>query len=47
MITLMYFSSGSFMQVIGDTLGYDKSTLSRVVEDVIDAGADPGGGRPL
>ena len=24
MITLRYFASGSFMQVIGDTLGYDK-----------------------
>jgi hypothetical protein len=47
MLTLMYLSSGSFMQVIGDTLGYDKSTLSRVVEDVIDAGADPGGAPPL
>ena len=36
-ITLRYFSSGSFMQVFGDNLGYDKSTLSRVVGDVIDA----------
>jgi DNA-binding MarR family transcriptional regulator len=33
MIILRYFASGSFMQVIGDTLGYDKSTVSRVVED--------------
>lgn len=37
MITLRYFVSGSFMQIIGDALGYDKITVSRVVEDVIDA----------
>ena len=37
MITLRYFSSGSFIQVIGDTFGYDKSTVSRLVEDVTDA----------
>ncbi|CAC5361720.1 HARBI1 [Mytilus coruscus] len=31
MVTLRFLASGSFLQVIGDTLGLDKSTVSRVV----------------
>ena len=35
LITLRYFASSSFLQVIGDTfLGFDKSTVSRVVRRV-------------
>ena len=36
-IALRFYASGSFLQVIGDTLGYDKSTVSRAVEDVTNA----------
>ncbi|CAC5407309.1 HARBI1 [Mytilus coruscus] len=36
-IALRYYASGSFLQVIGDTLGYDEGTVSRVVSDVTDA----------
>ncbi|CAC5394832.1 HARBI1 [Mytilus coruscus] len=35
-IALRFYASGSFLQVIGDTLGYDKGTVSRVVSDVTD-----------
>ena len=34
LITLRFFASGSFLQVIGDTVGVDKSTVSRAVMDV-------------
>lgn len=34
LIALRFFASGSFLQVIGDTFGVDKSTVSRVVIDV-------------
>ncbi len=34
LIALRFFASGSFLQVIGDSLGVDKSTVSRVVRDV-------------
>ncbi|XP_028395313.1 putative nuclease HARBI1 [Dendronephthya gigantea] len=34
LIALRFFASGSFLQVIGDTFGVDKSTVSRVVRDV-------------
>ena len=38
LITLRYLASGSFLQVIGDTfLGFDKSTVSRVVRRVTQA----------
>ena len=37
MIALRFYASGSFLQVIGDTLGYDKSTVSRVVDNVTNA----------
>jgi hypothetical protein len=30
-------ASGSFLQVIGDTLGYNKGTVSRVVDNVTNA----------
>ena len=33
-IALRFFASGSFLQVIGDTHGYDKATVSRVVRKV-------------
>ena len=34
LIELRFYASGSFLQVIGDTIGVDKSTVSRVVYDV-------------
>jgi hypothetical protein len=34
LIALRLFASGSFLQVIGNTFGVDKSTVSRVVRDV-------------
>ena len=34
LIALRFFASGSFLQVVGDTIGVDKSTVSRVVMDV-------------
>ena len=33
-IALRFYASGSFLQVIGDTLGYNKGTVSRVVDNV-------------
>lgn len=37
LIALRFYSSGSFLQVIGDTLGFEKSTVSKTVKDVTDA----------
>ncbi|XP_062596055.1 putative nuclease HARBI1 [Saccostrea cucullata] len=37
MITLRYLASGSFLQVVGDTLGFDKSTVSRTIKIVTEA----------
>ena len=34
LIALRFFASDSFLQVIGDSFGVDKSTVSRVVRDV-------------
>jgi hypothetical protein len=34
LIALRFFASGSFLQVIGDTNGYDKATVSRIVRKV-------------
>ena len=34
LIALRFYASGSFLQVIGDTIGVDKSTVSRVVYNV-------------
>ena len=34
LIALRFYASGSFLQVIGDTFGIDKSTVSRVINDV-------------
>ena len=34
LIALRFYASGSFLQVIGDTFGVDKSTVSRVITDV-------------
>ena len=34
LIALRFYASGSFLQVIGDTIGVDKSTVSRVVHNV-------------
>ncbi|VDI35353.1 Hypothetical predicted protein [Mytilus galloprovincialis] len=34
LVALRFFASGSFMQVIGDTVGIDKSTVSRCVNKV-------------
>ena len=36
-IALRFYAIGSFLQVIGDTLGYDKSTVSRAVDSVTEA----------
>ena len=37
MIALRFYGSGAQLQVVGDTLGFDKSTISRVVDSVTDA----------
>ena len=37
MIALRFYASGAQLQVVGDTLGFDKSTVSRVVDSVTDA----------
>ena len=34
LIALRFYASGSFLQVIGDTFGVDKSTVSMVITDV-------------
>lgn len=34
LMTLRFYASGSFLQVIGDTFGVDKATVSRAVSDV-------------
>ena len=34
LIALRFYASGSFLQVIGDTFGIDKSTVSRTITDV-------------
>lgn len=34
LITLRFYASGNFLQVIGDTVGVDKSTVSRAVHDI-------------
>ena len=34
LVALRFFASGSFLQVIGDTLGLSKSTVSRTVNNV-------------
>ena len=34
LVALRFFASGSFLQVIGDTLGLSKSTVSRIVNNV-------------
>lgn len=36
-IALRYYASGSFLQVVGDTLGFDKSTVSRTIDAVTNA----------
>ena len=36
-LALRFYASGSFLQVIGDTAGVDKSTVSRVVTNVSNA----------
>jgi hypothetical protein len=35
--TRLVIASGSHLQVIGDTMGHDKSTISRVIRQVADA----------
>ena len=37
LLTLRYFATGAMMQVVGDTFGVDKSTVSRVVDRVTTA----------
>ncbi|KAK6169661.1 hypothetical protein SNE40_020663 [Patella caerulea] len=36
-IALRFYASGSFLQVIGDTLGRDKGSVSRVIDRVTNA----------
>lgn len=40
LITLRYLATGAHMQAIGDTVGRDKSTVSRTVESVVEALCD-------
>ena len=37
LIALRFYATRSFLQVIGDTFGIDKSTVSRVINDVTQA----------
>ena len=37
MIALRFYGSGSHLQVVGDTMGFDKSTVSRVIDRVTDS----------
>lgn len=37
MIALRFYGSGSHLQVVGDTMGFDKSTVSRVIDSVTNA----------
>uniref|UniRef100_A0A8W8KXB9 Putative nuclease HARBI1 n=1 Tax=Magallana gigas TaxID=29159 RepID=A0A8W8KXB9_MAGGI len=37
MLALRFYASGSFLEVIGDTMGFDKSTVSRAIDDVTNA----------
>ena len=37
LVALHFFASGSFLQIIGDTVGLPKSTVSRIVTDVLKA----------
>ncbi|XP_061168264.1 putative nuclease HARBI1 [Saccostrea echinata] len=37
MLALRFYASGSFMEVIGDTMGLDKSTVCRAINNVTDA----------
>ena len=34
LIALTFYASGSFLQVMGDTFGVDRSTVSRVITDM-------------
>ncbi|XP_071176203.1 putative nuclease HARBI1 [Mytilus edulis] len=35
MVTLRFLATGSFLQVVGDTIGLHKGTASRIVSDVL------------
>lgn len=35
MLVLCFYVFGSFLEVIGDIMGFDKSIVSRVIDDVI------------
>ena len=37
LVTLRYLATGNFLQVIGDTMGYDKSCVSRTIDRVVGA----------
>ena len=37
LVALHFFATGSFLQIIGDTVGLPKSTVSRIVTDVLKA----------
>ena len=36
-MVLRFYGSGSFMEVLGDTMGFDKSTVSRAINKVTNA----------
>ena len=40
LMSLRFLASGSFLEVIGDTFGYNKGTVSRVLNSFIDAVLD-------
>ena len=37
LLALRFYTSGNFLEVIGDTMGVDKSTVSRAVTSVTNA----------
>ena len=37
LVALRFYASGSFLQIIGDTLGLPKSSVSRIITDVSQA----------
>ena len=40
LIALRFYATGSFLQVVGDCVGVDKSTVCRLLNDVTDALAE-------
>ncbi|XP_052082587.1 putative nuclease HARBI1 isoform X2 [Mytilus californianus] len=40
MVTMRFLATGSFLQVVGDTIGLHKGTVSRIVSDVLNSLCD-------